>query len=236
MARELDGRKPGLIVTFDPETAARENIELISVRNPLLRCVKDDLIANENLWSRFGAISVPPTAHESLTSGGKYLVGIHLARAQGIRPSLELWATTFDLNSKKVVEGPGDALLQALAANTFTNSSNAFNVTELKTANMVIERQVAERQQLQKGRLAQDNSAILKERTLAKEISLKNKITIAESRLATVLQDNRDIRVVNMNRSRLNSLKRELELMRLPINEIKSSLTVEAVAYVYIES
>ena len=101
---------------------------------------------------------------------------------------------------------------------------------------MVIEREVAERQQIQKGRLAQDNTAIQKERSLAKEISLRNKITIAEARLATVLKDNRDLRVINMNRSRLNSLKRELELTRVPINEVKSSLTVEAVAYVFIES
>ena len=236
MARELDGREPGLIVTFDPETAAKENIELISVRNPLLRCVKDDLVANENLWSRFGAISIPPSMHDGLVLGGKYLVGIHLARAQGVRPSLELWTTAFDLNENVVVEGPGDALLQALAANTFTNSSNRFDASELKAANMVIERQVAERQQTQKGRLAQDNSAILKERSLAKEISLKNKIAIAESRLATVTQDNRTARVINMNRSRLNSLKRELELTQIPSNELKSSLTVEAVAYVYIES
>jgi hypothetical protein len=236
MARELDGRGPGLIVTFDPEIAAKENIELISVRNPLLRCVKEDLVENENLWSRFGAISIPSSTHDALLPGGKYLVGIHLARAQGVRPSLELWTTTFDLNSKQVVDGPGDTLLQALAANTFANNSNVFNATDLKSANMVIERQVAEKQQIQKGRLAQDNSAILKERTLAKEISLKNKINIAENRLLTVMQDKRDPRVVNMNRSRLNSLKRELELMKLPLNEIKSSLTVEAVAYVYIES
>lgn len=236
MARELDGRRPGLIVTFDPETAAKENLELISVRNPLLRSVKEDLVANENLWSRFGAISVPSATHEALAPGGKYLVGIHLARAQGIRPSLELWTTTVDLNLNKVIDGPGDALLQSLAANTFTNSSTSFNLTELKTANMVIERQVAEKQQIQKGRLAQDNSAILKERSLAQEISLRNKISIAESRLATVLNDNRDSRVINMNRSRLNALKREFELIKTPLSEVKSSLTVEAVAYVYIES
>lgn len=206
------------------------------MRNPLLRCVKDDLVANENLWSRFGAISIPSVLHDALDSGGKYLVGIHLARAQGVRPSLELWTTTFDLNSEKIVDGPGDSLLQALAANTFTNSSNSINVTDLKTANMVIERQVGERQQFQKGRLAQDNTAILKERSLAKEISLRNKISIAEARLATVLKDNRDLRVINMNRSRLNSLKREMELTQLPLGNAKSSLTVEAVAYVYIES
>jgi hypothetical protein len=140
------------------------------------------------------------------------------------------------LNSEKIVDGPGDSLLQALAANTFTNSSNSINVNDLKTANTVIERQVGERQQFQKGRLAQDNTAILKERSLAKEISLRNKISIAEARLATVLKDNRDLRVINMNRSRLNSLKREMELTQQPLGNVKSSLTVEAVAYVYIES
>jgi hypothetical protein len=159
-----------------------------------------------------------------------------LARAQGVRPSLELWTTTFDLKTKAVIEGPGDALLQALAANTFTNNSHTFDVSELKSANNVIERQVAEKQQIQKRRLAQDNVAILKERSLAKEISLRNKIAIAETRLATVTQDNRTTRVINMNRSRLNSLKRELELTQMSPNDVKSSLTVEAVAYVYIES
>lgn len=236
MARELDGRKPGLVVTFDPETAAKENIELISVRNPLLRSVTDDLVANENLWSRFGSISIPADTHQSLVPGGKYLVGVHLARAQGIRPSLELWASTYDIINKKMVEGPGDALLQSLAANTFTNNSSTFDLNGLKGANNIIERQVAERQQIQKGRLAQDNSAILKERTLAKEISLRNKIVIAEQRLATVIQDKRDARVVTMNRSRLNTLKREFEMTHTTAGEIKSSLTVEAIAYVYIES
>ena len=236
MARELDGREPGLVVTFDPETAAKENIELISIRNPLLRCVKEDLVANENLWSRFGAISIPATSHEALEPGGKYLVGIHLARAQGIRPSLELWTTTFDLIDKKVIEGAGDALLQSLAANTFTNSASIFDPTQLKSANLIIERYVAERQKLQKGRLAQDNSSIQKERSLARGLSLRNKIEIAESRLATVTRDRRESRVLNMNQSRLNSLLRELDLNETQTNEIKSSLTVEAVAYVYIET
>ena len=65
---------------------------------------------------------------------------------------------------------------------------------------------------------------------------MRNKISIAEARLATVLKDNRDLRVINMNRSRLNSLKREMELTQQPLGNVKSSLTVEAVAYVYIES
>lgn len=235
LARELDGRQPGLRVTFDPETAAKESIELISVRNPLLRCVKEDLVANENLWSRFGAVSVPQISHESLSFGGRYLVGIHLARAQGVRPSLELWTTAYDLSTQEIVNGPGDALLQSLAANTFTNTDARFDLSALKSANNFIEKIVGEKQQIQRGRLAQDNSAIQRERTLAKEISLMNKISAAEQRLATVIQDNRDQRVITMNKSRLNSLKRELAEANLPSKEIKSSLTVEAVAYVYIE-
>ena len=234
LARELDGRDPGLIVTFDPEVAAKENIELISVRNPLLRCVKDDLVANENLWSRFGCISIPPSPQDSLVSGGKYLVGIHLARAQSIRPTLELWTTTYDLNNGDLVSGPGDALLQSLAANTFTNTSASFELADLKSANKIIQLEVAERQRVQRNRLAQDHQAILRERSLAKQISLRNKITIAEQRLATVIQDNRDIRVVNSNKSRLNTLKRELQVSELPQSDNKSSLTVQDVAYVYI--
>ncbi len=236
MARELDGREPGLIVTFDPETAAKEGIELLSVRNPLLKCVRDDLVSNENLWSRFGAITVPASTHDSLQPGGKYLVGVHLARAQGVWPSLELWTTAIDIASKQEVEGPGDALLQSLAANTFTNGSNQFSVPELRTANDVIERKVAERQQVERSRLAQDNAAILKERSLAKEISLRNKISIAQSRLDTSVKEKRQTKVINMNRSRLNTLKRQLETIHEQAVDIKSSLTVEAVAYFYIES
>ena len=235
MARELDGRNPGLKVTFDPETAAKENIELISVRNPLLRCVKADLISNENLWSRFGSISLLPDEANSLVPDSKYLVGIHLARAQGIRPSLELWTTAYNLRTRKTVLGPGDALLQALASNTFTNNSGVFNLEELKIANSVIEQQVAEKQQIQRGRLAQDNSAILKERKLAKQISSRNKISVAKQRLAKVVQDSRDVRVINSNKSRLNKLQRELELVLLEDKNIMSSLTVEAVSYIYIE-
>lgn len=236
MSRELDGRDPGLIVTFDPETAAKEGIELLSVRNPLLKCVRDDLVANENLWSRFGAITVPASTHDSLKPGAKYLVGVHLARAQGVRPSLELWTTAIDISTRQEVEGPGDALLQSLAANTFTNGSNHFSLSDLKNANDLIERKVAERQQIDRSRLAQDNAAILKERSLAKEISLKNKISIAQARLDTAVQEKRQSRVINMNRSRLNTLKRQLEMVHEQPVDVKSSLTVEAVAYFYIES
>jgi superfamily II DNA or RNA helicase len=234
LARELDGRAPGLTVTFDPEVAAKENIELISVRNPLLRCVKDDLVANENLWSRFGCISIPANPNESLKRGGRYLVGIHLARAQSVRPTLELWTTTFDLNDGVLVTGPGDALLQSLASNTFTNTSVNCELSVLKSANKLIQMEVAERQRVQRNRLSQDHEAILKERSLAKQISLRNKISIAEQRLATVMQDNRDIRVVNSAKSRLNSLKRDLQSTEIPEADNKSSLTIQDVAYVYI--
>jgi superfamily II DNA or RNA helicase len=236
MATDLDGRQPGLVVTFDPETAAKEGIELLSVRNPLLRCVKEDLIANESLWSRFGSISIPTNSSELLRANGRYLVGIHLARAQGVRPSLEMWATSYDLDSHDIIEGPGDALLQSLAANTFDRSSSTIDVSELRSGRNLIERNVAERQQVQKGRLAQDNAAILRERKLAKEISLRNKISIAETRLDTSVQGNRSSRVINMNQKRLNTLKKELEETRAQLDEVKTSLTVEAVAYVYVET
>lgn len=229
MSRELDGRAPGLIVTFDPETAAREGIELISVRNPLLKCVKNDLVQNENLWSRFGSVHLP-----GLTINDAFLIGIHLARAQGIRPSLALWTTAFDLNAKQIVEGPGEILLQSLAANTFTDSHSSFAIEDLRGANAIIERFVAEKQAKERNRLAQDNRAIAEEQAIAKRLSLQNKIDSTRSALEKVTRDNRTARVITMNQSRLRNLTQELTIIENSKADSKSSLSVEAIAYILV--
>ena len=235
LARELDGRKPGLLATFDPEVAAKENLELISVRNPLLRCVKDDLVSNSGLWSRFGSVVVHQNKSPDSPSTNKYLVGIHLARSQGIRPSLELWTTTYDLENRMIIDGPGDELLQAFASNTFKDNDNLYSLDGLKRANEIIENEVAIRQKIGKERLAQDNAAILEERRMAKILSLSNKISIAEQRLATTLKEKRDTRVINMNQTKVTQLKRELAHCKNTSDESLTSLTVEAIAYIYLE-
>jgi hypothetical protein len=147
---------------------------------------------------------------------------------------LELWTTSYDLDKDEIVDGPGDALMQALAANTFKDVSTRFDLAKLKAAQNFVERHVNERQQVQKNRLAQDNAAIVRERALVKEISLTNKLGIAQQRLSTVTQDKRAARVIKMNKSHVDGLVRQLESLKHAAKDSKSSLTVEPIAYVYL--
>lgn len=227
LARELDGSGSGLIVTFSPELAANFNVELISVRHPLLECVKQDLVLSENLLNRFGSLSLG-----DLPSGKEYLVGVHLARAHGIRPRLELWSTSVDLSTGELIDGPGDALLQALAANTFGNTDITSSNVSLSRALERIEYEVAKRQLKEHDVLVRDNEAIASERASAKRLSLENKIAGAQQTLSKVIAANRAPGIIRLNESRLNRLIGELDNLTKSISAAHASLAIEAIAYV----
>jgi len=226
LARELDGREPGLTVTFNAEVAANEGIELMSVRHPLLECIKKDLDSSGSLLSRFGAVKL-----KGIVPGKSFLVGVHLARAHGLRPTLELWTTALDLLTQEYTDGPGDVLLQALAQGDFQEC--VINEMEYNFIDLVekIEVIVSDKQLLKKKNLEEDNKAIAYERAKAKQLSLQNKVDSAKRTLEKVVEDNRDIRVINMNQARFDRLTKELdETLNLDQNH-KSHLTVEAIAY-----
>ncbi|CAN2189130.1 SF2_C_SNF domain containing protein [Candidatus Nanopelagicaceae bacterium] len=227
LARELDGTGSGLVVTFSPELAANFNVELISVRHPLLECVKQDLVVSESLLNRFGSISL-----KEIPVGAEYLIGVHLARAHGIRPRLELWSTSVDLATGNLIDGPGDALLQSLAANTFgkaeTSPSNAILMRALEK----IEFDVAKRQLRENDILVRDNDAIASERASAKRLSLENKISSAQGTLSKVIAANRAPGIIRLNESRLNRLVGELENLDRSFSSKHASLAIEAIAYV----
>ena len=226
LARELDGREPGLTVTFNAEVAANEGLELMSVRHPLLECIKKDLDSSGSLLSRFGAVKL-----KGIAPGKSFLVGVHLARAHGIRPTLELWTTALDLLTQEYTEGPGDVLLQALAQGDFQEC--VINEMEYNFIDLVekIEIIVSDKQILEKKNLEEDNKAIAYERAKAKQLSLQNKIDSAKRTLAKVVEDNRDIRVINMNQARFDRLTKELDETLNLDQSHKSHLTVEAIAY-----
>ena len=229
LARELDGTGPGLTVTFSPELAANYNVELISVRHPLLECVKQDLIVSEGLLNRYGSLAL-----SDLPTGKEYLVGIHLARSHGIRPRLELWSTSVDLASGELIDGPGDLLLQALAANTFTQSIPQSEELSRQRALEKIELDVAKRQLKEHDSLVRDNDAIASERAGAKRLSLENKIEAARNTLTKVIAANRAPGIIRINESRLNRLINELEDLEKSHFKKHASLTIEPVAYVLV--
>jgi hypothetical protein len=227
LSRELDGTGHGLVVTFSPELAANFNVELISVRHPLLECVKQDLIVSESLLNRFGSLSL-----RDLPTGKEFLIGVHLARAHGIRPRLELWSTSVDLSNGELIDGPGDSLLQSLAANTFGSASISSSHHDLTRALEKIEFDVAKRQLKENDVLVRDNEAIASERASAQRLSLDHKIDAAQNTLSKVLAANRAPGIIRLNESRLNRLLAEREKLDRTYSSKHASLAIEAVAYV----
>ena len=168
---------------------------------------------------------------KGIAPGKSFLVGVHLARAHGLRPTLELWTTALDLLTQEYTDGPGDVLLQALAQGDFQEC--IINEMEYNFIDLVekIEVIVSDKQLLKKKNLEEDNKAIAYERAKAKQLSLQNKVDSAKRTLAKVVEDNRDIRVINMNQARFDRLTKELdETLNFSQNH-KSHLTVEAIAY-----
>lgn len=225
LARQLDGSGEPFIATYSPEIAADFGLELISVKHPLLECVKRDLIESETLLNRFGMVAIP-----GLSKGSEYLVSIHLARSHGLRPKLELWSTAINLQTLKVEDGPGDKLLQSFASNAFSQPKSTPDLSNIEQALEILELRVAERQLLETDVLISDNRQIRLERDAAKVIGLKNKIASSEKTLNLVTAHNRAISIIRIHQSRLDRLNTELQETESGSSYRNPSLLIEAVA------
>lgn len=228
LSRDLDGHSPGLLVTFDAEMAAKRGLELMSIKHPLLDCVISDLNSTDILLNRFGAVAI-----DSLPNGSKYIVGIHLARYHGERNRLELWTTAIDIASGKIDNAIGDLLLQAFAANTF-REGYSFKDIDFSILSEKIESLVAHRQISESNSFVSDNAAIASERMNAAKLSLNLKIESAKRTLEKVQRENRDIRVITMNKARVERLEKRLNELSAKNTNLHASLTVDAVAYVLV--
>jgi SNF2 family DNA or RNA helicase len=225
LARQLDGSGEPFIATYSPEIAADFGLELISVKHPLLECVKRDLIESEMLLNRFGMVAIP-----GLLKGSEYLVSIHLARSHGLRPKLELWSTAINLQTLKVEDGPGDMLLQSFASNAFSQPKTEPDLSNVEQALEILELRVAERQLLETDVLISDNRQIKLERDAAKVIGLKNKIASSEKTLNLVTAHNRAMSIIRIHQSRLDRLNTELQETESGSSYRNPSLLIEAVA------
>lgn len=229
LARELDGRKPGLEVTFDAEVAAKESLELISVRHPLLEVIKNDLVSSEALLSRFGIVCLDDYQKDCPT-----LVGIYLARASGIRPKLELWTIGVDLSSQELDYESGDKLLQSLAIGRFFDSSSDLAGFNLKKASLKIEQFISEKHRAERDILKKDNEAIVAERKATKKLSLQNKIARRSNTLTQVQRDNRSQSILNIHQSQIRRWNEELAKIDEDSNEASADLELETIAYVVV--
>ncbi len=225
LARLLDGTGEPFVATFSPEIAADFGLELISVKHPLLECVKRDLVESETLLNRFGMVGLP-----GLPRNSQYLVSIHLAKSHGLRPKLELWSTAINLQSLEIEDGPGDLLLQAFAANAFSQPKSAPDLENVQQALETLELIVGKRQLLETDILISDNRQIRLERDAAKALGLRNKIASSQRTLDLVTNNNRATSIVRIHQSRLDRLNRELDETESGSSYKEPSLLIEAVA------
>ena len=231
ISRDLDGRNPGLLATFDAEVSANEGIELISVRHPLLEVIQKDLAESELLLSKFGTLRLPPKFKVRPS-----LVALHLARSSGIRPKLDLWPTSIDLETFAIDELAGHYLLQSLAEGSFENSDESFSGYDLRRASDQIEKYVARRHMEQRQILASDNQAIFSERLEAQKLSLQNKINLTKATVEKMRQVNRDPKTIAGYQSRIDRLTREFAVLIKDPRMIPAELELEATAYVLVSN
>ena len=97
-----------MTLCLDQETARRQGADLLSATHPLVRAALRVPQAGRTPYGavRMRAPGAPP---------GRYLVLVAVARWNGIRPATELWTAAVTPSGEPAREGPGSALLAALA-------------------------------------------------------------------------------------------------------------------------
>ncbi|MFD6735837.1 helicase-related protein, partial [Micromonospora aurantiaca] len=158
--------KERLECTFQPETASKYDVELLSARHPLVKLAREVLNDEKLDLHRFGSVAVP-----GLPTDRRYLVTLDLAETTGLRPLLELWATAIDLATGEANDHVGDALLTALAEGTLQDGSLT-PPTALRDMWRRAQEHASIRQRETERRRAQENAALVEGRIRAQQGSL----------------------------------------------------------------
>ncbi|MCF4122011.1 SNF2-related protein [Antribacter sp. KLBMP9083] len=157
-------------VTFDADTASKHDVDLLSVRHPLVSLALLELERSETDLRRFGAVAVPGIAPD------QYLLArVDLAQTSGLRPRLELWSTAIDATSHAAVPGAEDALLAAVATGTLRDA-HVPDDFDARGPLPVLARQIWDRRTATEATRAQDNAALIDGRVEARERYFRIKI------------------------------------------------------------
>lgn len=98
-----------VLVTFRPERASREGVDLLGIRHPVVRAAIDSI--EDRDLARFASVRLPGDAAQP----GSYLVGFWLLEITGVRPRLEVRALGLDLGREEFSDTIGDRVLAAAA-------------------------------------------------------------------------------------------------------------------------
>ena len=212
-------------VTFDAELASVRDVELLSVRHPLVELALDHLEADSLRLRRYGVAEVP-----TLPPGRRYGVTVEVVEQTGIRPARELWAIAVDLLSGEPAADVGGELLAALASGSMRDAAWG-SPTPMAPLLGALRQAAWERRDQEEPRRRLDNEAMAKGRLGAREASLRIKLQKAEATLALVRQDRRDPRVLRMHEGRIRNIRQDIENSRADYaRQREFSLTMRTIA------
>lgn len=205
LAMKLRDQEP-IEVTFSNEDASRTGTELISLRHPVVRAAVAHLAQRPAGVERFASLSVPGLPAD----GSGHLVGIFLAAATGLRPTLELWPVAVDLATGAMSEEPGFALLAAVANGAVGDGPDLpddqllHDRLDIALARM---RGDLDRRQEQKRR---ENDALVDSQLATRSAGLRHQIRRAEGVLEQLIRDRRAESVQRLRRGQIRNLEQRL--------------------------
>jgi superfamily II DNA or RNA helicase len=215
-----------ILATFQPDVASRRDVDLLSVRHPLVKLALAELGDGPLSLQRFGTVAVP-----GLPSDRRYLISVDLAQTSGLRPMLEVWATAVDIASRTVHSGIGEALLIALAEGTLRDGSHAVpdDLIELWG---IAEEASMERQQEVEFQRARDNAALVEARIQAQVQSVDLQIARTEA----IFEEVTDPGIRRLHEGHLRNLHRRRAEIRADLEPRKElSVDLRPVAVVLAE-
>lgn len=212
-------------VTFDAELASIRDVELLSVRHPLVELAIDHLESDPLRLRRYGCAETP-----DLPAGERFAVSVDLVEQSGIRPARELWATAVNVRTGEAAPEAGPAVLSSLASGSLREMSWGEPVdmrrwlAPLRTAAWA-------RREDEEPRRRLDNEAMAAGRLEAREASTRIKLDKARATLKRVQLDMRDARIIRMHEGRIRNLEQDLDRLRADhLRQREFSLTLRTVA------
>jgi hypothetical protein len=194
--------------TFEPAMAAREPMELLSGRHPLIKLALEVLGEEDLALPRFGSVSIP-----GIRNGHRYLVKIDLAETSGLRPLIELWATAIDLATLQEEPDVGDLLLTALAEGTLGDGPPE-PPDALWRAWQRAREQASARRVLTERSRTQENNALVEGGIRAKESSLDIQLRKTEDMIERLRANGRNDSIIRLHQGRIRNLREERDQIR----------------------
>lgn len=200
-------------VTFDADLASTRDVELLSLRHPIVDVAVQQL-ENDGLGlHRYGIGRL-----RTLPSGTRYAIAVDLVASTGVRPTKELWSTAIDIQTGAVAPDVGVQLLEAVANGSLEEATGA-TPTQMEPFLALLKEASWARHREEELRRRLDNEALVRARLDARKASLQVKIHKAQATLDVVLERERDPRVIRMAEGRIRNLGQDLEQLEAELEK-----------------